>query len=1211
MYSCETKYSTLLDLARQAKVISGETACLDGKVCFGIPFSGYPSGVDTGTTVSLGVVSSEIAIFSGNTGTTLFDVSNPASPNYSPVFSAYTATTWTNPNFSANTSGLTLPIAATASTSDTQIVGPIWTLVQTAMTGDYVVGTIYTGYSITYAFFDIEGVTGITGTTTATQENFSAGTLDYKGPLDYVRSKEDATIDGRLTTNKLTVTYGASLGTIGYVLTQVNAQGDVEWMPGSSGTTGFSDNYVSGGTYNSGTTSLDFVGTNLSTTFSVDVSDLLDDTNNYVTNAEFSSTTLTLTRNGGLSALTTTFTGNTSGDCFTDLWVSKIHSCSPLLINPLDEGNVYMGSSSGITFDITTDPTDSRIGINRLPEHTLDISADESRLYYFNANPNNQALILSGDASNNVRFAAMQPSGSGTSVLSLGTRGSGATLGDSFGKVNDGFIISSANQNGLNIIADNDGGGLYENYIRLFAGRDPSEGDPDMFFMGTGSTRGYVSVGGTNPNEKFEVEGNVVVTGDHILHSDTQILNDYSGITSLFKGVVEGFNTDVSSGFLTTNNDLSGNTGFFFGNFDNYPTDKRVGSVAYYGTGYTRGGSPSVGTDFYRNKIVIQGSDDVDGMVIKGKDSDNNATIWFEGNGDSIGILKSEPTAFGNVGFLGLALNVDGTEMPDYNLQIGGSAYTGTFKFVDGNQASGKVLTSDANGLANWQPISGLTGGTTLWSAGTGTYSITANNHNCSAEGLHSVSWGFGTSAGADGATAFGYSCGASGSGSTSFGLSNSASGDYSTAIGNDTAASGRSSFSCGNITTASGDYSFAEGSRTIASGGTSHAEGVQSVAGGTGAHAAGLRTYAMGDYSHSGGRGNSSATRVYANGEATFNHSYAVARESYVDGNYSTILGGQDHVIATFANSSSIMAGTFNSISAGTASSVLLGGSNNIISGRNRAFIIGGFENDIFTTDGGIIGGKGNTIGSGDDNSIITSSGSTLNGVNRTIILGGVGHSVTSGDYSVILGGNNNTINTTGSTVAIISSSASTINSGATNTVIIGGVNITAGTDNMVYVPDLTIDGLVSTDPIATNANGKIVAGTSDRRLKENIEDLTDALDKVKEMRGVSFNYTKESEMGDGLRYGFIAQEVQKVIPEMVRVRAKGDGMLSLSYTEVVPWLVEAIKELNNNGTKLEMYTPKNSDDEFGKTGNVVWDDDYIYIKTSNGWRRTGLEKF
>jgi hypothetical protein len=93
------KFTTLLDLARQAKIISGETATFDGKIEVGIPFSGYPTGVDTGTTVSLGVVSSQDAVFSGNTGTTVFDVSNTGSTNYNAIFSGYSATTWSNPLF--------------------------------------------------------------------------------------------------------------------------------------------------------------------------------------------------------------------------------------------------------------------------------------------------------------------------------------------------------------------------------------------------------------------------------------------------------------------------------------------------------------------------------------------------------------------------------------------------------------------------------------------------------------------------------------------------------------------------------------------------------------------------------------------------------------------------------------------------------------------------------------------------------------------------------------------------------------------------------------------------------------------------------------------------------------------------------------------------------------------------------------------------------
>ena len=129
MSRCQDKYTTLLDLARQAKIISGNTACFDGKIQAGIPFSGYPTGIDLSTVVNLGVVSQEDAVFSSSTTTTLFDVSNSASTTYDPIFDPYSGDTWTNPLFSANTVSLNLPI--TTLSAQTQSVGPFWTLTQT------------------------------------------------------------------------------------------------------------------------------------------------------------------------------------------------------------------------------------------------------------------------------------------------------------------------------------------------------------------------------------------------------------------------------------------------------------------------------------------------------------------------------------------------------------------------------------------------------------------------------------------------------------------------------------------------------------------------------------------------------------------------------------------------------------------------------------------------------------------------------------------------------------------------------------------------------------------------------------------------------------------------------------------------------------------------------------------------------------------------
>ena len=75
----------------------------------------------------------------------------------------------------------------------------------------------------------------------------------------------------------------------------------------------------------------------------------------------------------GLSATTISATTiGTSGDCIDDIYVSNIHSCSPLNINPLNEGNVYFGSTSAVTIDLTN----NRVGIGTTtPQAKLDVRA--------------------------------------------------------------------------------------------------------------------------------------------------------------------------------------------------------------------------------------------------------------------------------------------------------------------------------------------------------------------------------------------------------------------------------------------------------------------------------------------------------------------------------------------------------------------------------------------------------------------------------------------------------------------------------------------------------------------------------------------------------------------------------------------------------------------------------------------------------------------
>ncbi len=97
---------------------------------------------------------------------------------------------------------------------------------------------------------------------------------------------------------------------------------------------------------------------------------------------------------------------------------------------------------------------------------------------------------------------------------------------------------------------------------------------------------------------------------------------------------------------------------------------------------------------------------------------------------------------------------------------------------------------------------------------------------------------------------------------------------------------------------------------------------------------------------------------------------------------------------------------------------------------------------------------------------------------------------------------------------------------------------------------------------------DGTLTTATSDERLKENIHSLQNSLDKVMQLRGVTFTWKTNPEYGP--RIGFIAQEFEKVIPELVFTN-EVDGYKGINYAEVSAVLVEALKEQQNIMEELE----------------------------------------
>jgi len=92
----------------------------------------------------------------------------------------------------------------------------------------------------------------------------------------------------------------------------------------------------------------------------------------------------------------------------------------------------------------------------------------------------------------------------------------------------------------------------------------------------------------------------------------------------------------------------------------------------------------------------------------------------------------------------------------------------------------------------------------------------------------------------------------------------------------------------------------------------------------------------------------------------------------------------------------------------------------------------------------------------------------------------------------------------------------------------------------------------------------GLLVYGTitevSDSTLKENIKPIHDALSCIQKINAVSYNWKDKKSRSESEQIGFLAQDVERVFPQLIRTDDKGEK--SVSYTHMVPVLLEAIKE-------------------------------------------------
>jgi hypothetical protein len=125
--------------------------------------------------------------------------------------------------------------------------------------------------------------------------------------------------------------------------------------------------------------------------------------------------------------------------------------------------------------------------------------------------------------------------------------------------------------------------------------------------------------------------------------------------------------------------------------------------------------------------------------------------------------------------------------------------------------------------------------------------------------------------------------------------------------------------------------------------------------------------------------------------------------------------------------------------------------------------------------------------------------------------------------------------------------------------------------------------NNFVALDNGNATLRGTLTQNSSDERLKNNIQIIPNALNKITQLRGVTFEWNKEIfETSKTTDIGVIAQDVQSVLPDAVTLAPfdtnfetntskSGENYLTVYYEKLIPLLIEGIKELKAQNDDLQ----------------------------------------
>ncbi len=409
------------------------------------------------------------------------------------------------------------------------------------------------------------------------------------------------------------------------------------------------------------------------------------------------------------------------------------------------------------------------------------------------------------------------------------------------------------------------------------------------------------------------------------------------------------------------------------------------------------------------------------------------------------------------------------------------------------------------------------------------------------ATGDHSFAFGLGSKSTALGSFVMGTNCTASGKFASAMGFNSQAIGPNSAAIGVNNVSSGLASFTLGYGNQATYQYAFAFGSGNTSSGEASVAFGLYNTASGNQSFVGGYQNTASGFASIALGSGNN------VSGDGGF----ASGNGNICQGVYSTAFGGGNSAVGnrSFVIGTGSYAGSTNSIAMGYGTRA----------SAESSFAVG--YQDTASAQGAVAMGyrtsaKGNySLATGYMNTVGTYAGFAIGRYNS--ITTGTPASWTASEALFIAGN--------GTSAA------------ARNDALVLYKNGNMKLDGNFYPNDDNTNslGLSSNRWTVVYATTGTI-NTSDIRQKKDILELKYGLNEVLKLKPVTFRWKKSE--SNKLNLGFIAQDVNAVLPEVVDEGKDPDKTLGINYSAIVPVLVKSIQEqqqeienLKNKNAELE----------------------------------------